>query len=225
MAKGIFITATGTDIGKTYISALLVKQLRERGLNCEYYKPVLSGAIINFNEILAEDAEFVCNTASLAGDPLDRVSYVFEPAVSPHLAATMEGRTIALEKIVEDFTNISSNSDFTVVEGAGGIITPLDLDIKLFMYDIPEVLSLDTIIVADAGLGTINNTFLTVDFLKRSPIKIKGIILNNFDKDDFMHVDNLRVIEEICGVKVIGTVAKDDDSIDFVNGAIEALYE
>lgn len=225
MSNGIFITATGTDIGKTYISALLVKQLRERGVNCNYYKPVLSGAIIDFNEVLAEDAEFVCNTAGLDGDPLDRVSYTFEPAVSPHLAAAMEHRTIAIEKIVEDYNRISSNCDFTVVEGAGGIITPLDLDIKLFMYDVPEVLGLDTIIVADAGLGTINNTFLTVDFLKRSPIKIKGIILNNFDKEDFMHIDNLRVIQEICGVKVLGTVAKDGDGIEFINGAIEALYE
>lgn len=224
MAKGIFITATGTDIGKTYVSALLVKQLRERGVNCDYFKPVLSGAIIHVNEILAEDAEFVCNTAGLDGDPLDRVSYTFEPAVSPHLASAMEGRTIGLEKIVEDYKRISENKDFTVVEGAGGIITPLDLDIKLFMYDIPEVLGLDTIIVADAGLGTINNTFLTVDFLKRSPIRIKGVILNNFDKDDFMHVDNLRVIEEICGVKVLGTVAKDGDAIEFTTNALEALY-
>ncbi len=225
MAKGIFITATGTDVGKTYISALLVKQLRERGVNCDYYKPVLSGAIIHVNEILAEDAEIVCNTAGLAGDPLERVSYVFEPAVSPHLAAAMEGRTIAIEKIVEDYERISSKSDFTVVEGAGGITTPLDLDIKLFMYDVPEVLGLSTIIVADAGLGSINSTFLTVDFLKRSPIKIKGIILNNFDKEDFMHVDNLRVIEEICDVKVIGTVTKDGDGIEVIDGPVEALYE
>lgn len=224
MAKGIFITATGTDVGKTYVSALLVRQLRERGLNCEYFKPVLSGAIIHVNEILAEDAEIVCNTAGLSGDPLGRVSYAFEPAVSPHLAAAMEGRTISLEKIVEDYNRIAENSDFTVVEGAGGITTPLDLDIKLFMYDIPEVLGLSTIIVADAGLGSINNVFLTTDFLKRSPIKIKGVILNNFDKDDFMHIDNLRVIEQICDVKVIGTVAKDGNGIEFTEGAIEALY-
>lgn len=225
MAKGIFITATGTDVGKTYVSALLVKQLRERGILCDYYKPVLSGAIIHVNEVLAEDAEFVCNTAGLDGDPLDRVSYVFEPAVSPHLAAGMEGRTIAIEKILEDYERLSSKNDFTVVEGAGGIITPLDLDIKLFMYDIPEVLGLDTVVVADAGLGAINNTFLTVDFLKQTPVKVKGIILNNFDKEDFMHLDNLKVIEHLCGVKVLGTVAKNGDGIEFTAGAIEALYD
>lgn len=224
MAKGIFITATGTDVGKTYVSALLVKQLRERGILCDYYKPVLSGAIIHVNEVLAEDAEFVCNTAGLDGDPLARVSYTFEPAVSPHLAAGMEGRTIVLEKIIEDYKHIASKNDFTVVEGAGGIITPLDLDIKLFMYDIPEVLGLDTIVVADAGLGSINSTFLTVDFLKRTPVKVKGVILNNFAKEDFMHLDNLKVIELLCGVKVLGTVAKDGDGIEFTAGAIEALY-
>ncbi len=225
MGKGIFITATGTDIGKTYVSALLVKQLREKGINCGYYKPVLSGAIVHGDEIILDDAQVVCSTAGLKGNPIDKVTYAFEPAVSPHLAAQMEGKHIALEKIVEDYEIHSKLNNFTVVEGAGGIITPLDLDIKLFMYDLPDVLRLDVIIVADAGLGTINNTFLTVDFLRRSMINVKGIILNNFDIEDIMHRDNLEVIERICEVKVLGTVATGAKRIDFMNGALEKIYE
>ncbi len=225
MGKGIFITATGTDIGKTYVSALLVKQLRQWGSNCGYYKPVLSGAIVDGDEIIADDAQIVCTTAGLKGNPLDRVSYAFEPAVSPHLAAQMEGKHIVLEKIIEDFTVHANRNDFTVVEGAGGIITPLDLDIKLFMYDLPDVLGLDVIIVADAGLGTINTTYLTVDFLKRSMINVKGIILNNFDIEDVMHRDNLQVIERICEVKVLGTVKTNGTRIDFIDGALEKIYE
>lgn len=225
MGKGIFITATGTDVGKTYVSGLLVKQLRLAGLNCGYYKPVLSGAIIENDKIIAGDAEHVTKTAGLSGDSINRVSYIFKPAVSPHLAAEIEGRNIDIKTIINDYKRISNENEFTVVEGAGGIICPLDLESNIFMYDIPKALNLDVIIVADGGLGTINTTFLTVDFIKRLPLNIKGIILNNFDSEDFMHRDNLKVVEKICGVKVIGTVSKNARAIDFITGELEGLYE
>ncbi len=225
MKKGIFITATGTDVGKTYISALLVKALREVGIDCEYYKPVLSGATVENGKTIAGDAQFVSDIAGLKSDPTERVSYIFKPAVSPHLAAKLDNVTISLDKIKEDFDHISKQNGFTVVEGAGGIICPLNLENNLFMYDLPKALSLNILVVADAGLGTINNTFLTVDFLKRLNLNIKGVILNNFDADNFMHCNNREVIEKISGVKVIGTVAKDADRIEFTDGALEDLYE
>lgn len=221
MKKGIFITATGTDVGKTYVSGLLTKQLRESGIDCGYYKPVLSGAIVENDKIIAGDAEHVTQTAGLGGNSIERVSYIFKPAVSPHLASEIEGRPINLNKIVEDFKNAAEKHKFTVVEGAGGIICPLNLDENLFIYDIPKALNLDVIVVADGGLGTINNTFLTVDFIKRLGLNIKGIILNKFEHENFMHRDNLRVVERICGVKVIGTVTKDAEKIELS----EAIYE
>lgn len=225
MKKGIFITATGTDIGKTYICGLLVKQLRKNGLNCGYYKPVLSGAIENNGEIIAGDAQHVSDTAGLKGNPLEKVSYIFKPAVSPHLAAEIEGRPISLDKIIKDYKIMEDKNEFTVVEGAGGIICPLNLDKNLFIYDIPKALDLSILIVADAGLGTINNTYLTVEFIKQLGLNIKGIILNNYNPKDFMHIDNKKVIEQISGIKVIGTVLNGAEEIEFTNGALEALYE
>lgn len=225
MRKGIFITATGTDVGKTYVSGLLVKQLREKGLNCGYYKPVLSGAVVEGDKVIAGDAEHVTKTAGLGGNSIERVSYVFKPAVSPHLAAKLADETINLSKIIADYKRISGENEFTVVEGAGGIICPLNLHENLFMYDIPKALGLDVIVVADGGLGTINYTFLTVDFLKRLGLNIRGIILNNFDAEDLMHRDNKDVVERICGVRVIGTVAKNAQKIEFTQDKIEAIYE
>lgn len=225
MKKGIFITATGTDIGKTYICGLLVKQLRKNGLNCGYYKPVLSGAIENNGKIIAGDAQHVSDTAGLKGNPLEKVSYIFKPAVSPHLAAEIEGRPISLDKIIKDYKIMEDKNEFTVVEGAGGIICPLNLDKNLFIYDIPKALDLSILIVADAGLGTINNTYLTVEFIKQLGLNIKGIILNNYNPKDFMHIDNKKVIEQISGIKVIGTVLNGAEEIEFTNGALEALYE
>lgn len=225
MKKGIFITATGTDVGKTYVSGLLTKQLREIGIDCGYYKPVLSGALVEGDKIIAGDAEHVTQTAGLGGDSIERVSYIFKPAVSPHLASEIEGRPINLNKIVEDFKNAASKHEFSVVEGAGGVICPLNLEENLFIYDIPKTLELDVIVVADGGLGTINYTFLTVDFIKRLGLNIKGIILNNFEPDNFMHRDNKAVVERLCGVKVVGTVEKGASEIVFNAGALEALYE
>lgn len=225
MKKGIFITATGTDVGKTYVSGLLVKQLRGAGINCGYYKPVLSGAVVDNDKIVAGDAEHVTRAANLGGNSLDRVSYLFKPAVSPHLAAEIEGRPIAIGKITEDFELAANKNEFTVVEGAGGIICPLNFGENLFIYDIPKALSLNILVVADGGLGTINNTFLTVDFIKRLGLNVKGIILNNFEPDNFMHKDNKDVVEKLCGVKVIGTVEKNAQRIEFIPGGLEAIYE
>ena len=225
MEKGIFITATGTDIGKTYVSALLVKQLREANINCNYFKPVLSGAIEQNNELIAGDAKFVLDSAQTKENPQEHVSYLFKNAVSPHLASKLENINIKLDKIITDYNRISEKSDFVIVEGAGGIICPLNVEENLFIYDIPKTLNLANIIVADASLGTINTTFLTVDFMKRNGLKIKGIILNNFDNTNFMHQDNLKTIEKICNIKVIGTVKKDTLTIDFIPKALEGLYE
>ena len=90
MTKGIFITATGTDIGKTYISSLIVKNLREQGINCGYFKPALSGAEIIEDKIIPGDCEYVLKRAGMSLNPTDYVSYIFKPAVSPHLAAEIE---------------------------------------------------------------------------------------------------------------------------------------
>jgi len=222
MKRGIFVTATGTDIGKTYVSGLLVKQLRENGVACEYYKPVLSGAVREGDRIIAGDAQHVTDIAKLGGNALNRVTYLFEPAVSPHLASKMSGEKIELEKILSDYNNYKT---FTLVEGAGGIICPLDLDTPLFMYDLPKTLNLSCIVVADGGLGTINYTYLTVDFMKRSGLNVIGIILNNYDPTNTMHLDNKEVVEDLCKVKVLGTVTKNANKIDFIPNGLEAIYE
>ncbi|MBY6939426.1 ATP-dependent dethiobiotin synthetase BioD, partial [Clostridium botulinum] len=103
MAKGVFITATNTDVGKTYITALIVKKLREANINCGYYKAVLSGAEIINNNIVAGDAKYVYNVANIKGNPNECVSYIFKQAVSPHLAAKLNNVHISMDKIVADF--------------------------------------------------------------------------------------------------------------------------
>ena len=211
--RGIFITATGTDIGKTYVSGLLVKKIKEQGINCGYFKPVLSGAENIGGKLIAGDAKHVVEVAKLDCSPNNCVSYMFEPAVSPHLASN----DIKLDKIQRDFKEISSNYEFMVVEGAGGIICPLNLTTgTVIMADLIKLLDLDIVIVADSGLGTINSTVLTVEFAKQRDIKIKGIIMNNFDCLNSMHIDNKKSIEKLTGIDVVATVAHNSKDIEVV---------
>ena len=223
MSKGIFITATGTDTGKTYVSGLIVKKMREFGMNCGYYKPVLSG----LTDGCPGDVDFVLKTAKIDADPYDFVSYAYKPALSPHLAAKMADQPVTIEKIKADFTKIRHAFDYVVVEGAGGIACPFKLDggEKILLPDVIKALEMDILIVAPAGLGTINSTFLTVEYAKKLGINIKGIILNNFDENNIMHTDNKLVIEDLTGVKVVAQVKSSANDLRIEKDELLSLFK
>lgn len=226
--KSVFITATGTDIGKTYISGLLVKRMRELGQNCGYYKPALSGALkLPDGSLLPGDCDFVVRIAGLDVNPMNCLSYCFEEAVSPHLAAERQGIEISLDKIKADFDNKLNQYDYLLVEGAGGITCPFNLSNgqKLLLPQVISGLGLGIVIVADGGLGTINSVILTVEYAKAHNLNIRGIILNNYDSNNFMHVDNKNQVEILTGVKVIATVCKNDDRINISKDDLLDLFK
>ncbi len=215
MTKAVFITATGTDVGKTYISALIVKKMRELGYNCGYFKPALSGAEIIEGKIIPGDCNYVLKQAGIETSPENYVSYVFKTAVSPHLASEIENNPIKIEKIKSDFARIKKEFDYIVVEGAGGIVCPFNLGKeKLMLPDVIKTLGLDIVIVASASLGTINSTVLTAEYAKNNGIKVRGIILNNYDENDLMQKDNKIQVEALTGIKVIAAVKKDEKDIE-----------
>ena len=223
MSKNIFITATGTDIGKTYVSALIVKKMREEGYNCGYFKPVLSGVVEKDGKLVESDCNYVVNTAKIPTSADDCVAYWWKEAVSPHLAAKRAGMEIDIQKIKEEFAQKNKEYDYLLIEGAGGITCPLRLENgeKYLLKDLIKELSAPIIIVADGGLGTINSTLLTVEYARANEIKLAGIILNNFDKDSFMQQDNLKQVEYLTGVKVVATVAKGEKEIRLLEEKFE----
>lgn len=210
MTKSIFITATGTDVGKTYISGLLAKKLNENGFNTGYYKSALSGAYYDDkHNFIVGDAQHVKDIAHINDTIEEMVSYVYENAVSPHLATKIEGNPLDMDKVKSDFNNISQKHDYMLVEGSGGILCPIRYDDthKIFLEDIIKALNLDTLIVADAGLGTINYTVLTIRYMENIGIKAKGIILNNWTGST-MELDNIKMIEDMTKIPIIATVEK-----------------
>ena len=215
MTKCIFVTATGTDIGKTYVSALIVKNMREKGFNCGYYKPVLSGYTKEQN-----DCKYVIEVAGLKEQDTDCLTYCFDEAVSPHLAAERSGIRISKEKILDDFKTKKQKYDYLLIEGAGGITCPLDLENNYLLNNLIKDMETEIIVIADGGLGTINSVLLTCEYAKNNGIHINGIILNNY-KDNFMYEDNKNVIEKLTGVKVIATVKCNDKNIDITESVFK----
>ena len=211
LSKGLFISATGTDIGKTYVTALIVKKLREAGLNAGYYKAALSGA----DCIKNSDAGFVNEFAKIGQDENTLLSYLYKNAVSPHLAAKIEGNPVEKDVVIQGYKTVQAKYDYVTVEGSGGIICPIRYDDKAqyFLEDIIKWLNLSVLLVADAGLGTINSVVLTKEYMQNHGLKLQGIILNNYT-GTVMQKDNIKMIEAMTGQKVLALVKPDDTDID-----------
>lgn len=211
MSKGIFITGTDTDIGKTYVTALLIKTLREAGYDTGYYKAAVSGA----PTVSESDAGFVNRFAGI-GEPEELLlSYLYKTPVSPHLAARLEGHPVEKEEILKAFARVTAAYPYVAMEGSGGIVCPIrhDETAKYFLEDIISWLKLPVLIVAAAGLGTINHVMTTAEYIQRRKISIKGILLNHW-QGGTMEEDNVKMIEEITGVPVLAKIKDGDRKID-----------
>lgn len=201
----IFITGTDTNVGKTVVTAMLVKQLRHSGIQAVPYKPIQTGLITQSGEKHAPDVLFYKQTNDLA-EHLSYNTYLFEKACSPHLAASLENTSISLAKINKEIQDLEEKMETVVIEGAGGLYVPLN-ESGVCMIDLIEQLHVPAIIVARAGVGTINHTTLTVSALRAKGIPIIGVILNNLDhSNEQLIADNTQMIERLCDLPVLGAL-------------------
>lgn len=227
MAKKIFITGTGTDVGKTYVTGLIVKKLKESGMNAAYYKAAMSG-----NErteegmLLPGDAQYVKTVSGIEQSLACMCPYVYEAAVSPHLASRIEGNPVMLQEVVKGFEEVCRQYDYVTMEGSGGILCPICFDEReLWLEDVIRELGLSSLIVADAGLGTINSVVLTVEYMRAKGLPVKGIIFNRFHPGDRMEEDNLRMCEHRTKLPVLACVEADSGTLDMEIEKLTALYE
>ena len=220
--KGLYILGTGTDVGKTYITALWLKKLRESGHDVAYYKAAVSGA----PSISESDAGYVKQVAGLSQGDDTLVSYIFDEAVSPHLAARHEGRVIDRTIVNRNFCHVARTHAYTTVEGSGGIICPLHVtDTELYMLeDVVKDLQLPAIVVATAALGTINSTVLTIHYLQSKGIAVKGIIVNQYTGNS-MEVDNCVMMERLTGIPVLDKVGPGETSLHMDVDTMLECYE
>lgn len=226
MAEGLFVTGTGTDVGKTYVTALIVKKLRESGSNAGYYKAALSGAERRGGAPVPGDAEFVHRMAGIGVDPAEAVSYIYEHPYSPHLAARMEGRPASLAVVRRDFLRMMKKFDLLTVEGSGGIVCPISFGEgpRLMLEDIVRETGLPSVVVSGSGLGAINAAVLTVSYMRARGLEPRAVIMNNWTAGGIIEEDNRMMIEELAGVPVVATVARGADDIGIGAAELRKLY-
>lgn len=176
MARGLFITGTGTDVGKTFVTGLIVKKLTESGQNAAYYKAAMSGNERRPDGSLIPGDGLHVREVSGSRQPLHTMCpYVYETAVSPHLASRLEGSPVRLETVVKGYKDLCTRYDLITMEGSGGILCPICFDeAKIWLEDVIRALSLPSLIVADAGLGTINSVVLTAEYMKQKGLPVRG---------------------------------------------------
>ena len=151
----IFITGTGTDVGKTIISAWLCVHT-----NAEYWKPIQTGS---------EDCTDTLAINTFTNSQTLNEAYLLKASLSPHAAAEMEGEVIDMKKIIPPHNSL-------IIEGAGGVLVPINHDHT--MVDLIKKLQAPVIVIASSGLGTINHTCLTLEALRNRDIPVLGVIMN-----------------------------------------------
>lgn len=227
MSKNLFITGTGTDVGKTYVTGLIVKKLREGGASSAYYKAAMSGNERRTDGTLILGDALQVKTMSGVEQPLEEMCpYIYETAVSPHLAAKIEGNPIEMECVLKNFDRVCGTYDYVTVEGSGGIFCPLRFDEqKVQLEDFIKARSLACLMIADAGLGTINAVVLTAEYMKARKIPVKGIIFNHYEPGNPLHEDNRLMCEAMTGLNVVACVKDGDMDLDIPFELLEGFYE
>ena len=203
MSKKLFITGTGTDVGKTYVTGLIIKKLKEHGIRAAYYKAAMSGNKRDEKGgLTAGDAWHVKQVSRLEGNP------------------------VQMEAVKKGFEEACSKYDYVTMEGSGGILCPICMgETEIWLEDIIRELGLSSLIVADAGLGAINSVVLTAAYMKAQNLPIKGIIFNHFHPGNVMEEDNLRMCQYRTGLPVVACIEEGGGKIDIDIDLLTALYE
>ena len=198
MQNGIFITGTDTEIGKTVIAGGLAAWLKQREVQVGVMKPISSGD--------DADARFLKHAAQV-NDALTLINPIrLRYPLAPSVAARIEDRKFDLGAINTAFTELREKYEFLVVEGAGGIAVPIHGD--FLVAHLIAQLKLPMLIVARAGLGTLNHTLLTVAFARQANLRVAGIVLNAIPPKvtGLAEQTNPEEIHRLTGVPVLGTL-------------------
>jgi dethiobiotin synthetase len=173
--RGIFITGTDTGVGKTIVTAAVVTALTANGINAGVMKPIATGASAGADAL--PDPAWLASVTGV-DDPPDLIApYRFRTAAAPLIAAAREGLAIEPDRIIGALQALSARHDCVIVEGIGGVLVPVTPD--LFVADLARQMGLPVLVVARAGLGSINHTLMTLECLRNRGIAVCGLIFNH----------------------------------------------
>jgi dethiobiotin synthetase len=200
--KGIFVTGTDTGVGKTIISSGLAAVLKDYMVDVGVFKPMISG-------ISRQDSESdtsILKRMSATPLSLEEISpFHYKEPLAPYAAQQLEGTSVQITEVLAYWEKIKERHDFFIVEGAGGISVPLGEN--FLVSHLITALELPIIIVARPHLGTVNHTFLTVQYAKELGLDVLGVVINGMsDRPSLAERTNPKLIEELCEVPILGVI-------------------
>ena len=240
-APGIFITGTGTDVGKTIVTAALAGALRRAGVRVGICKPVASGCekypdrgnagVVADEDYISADAVLAARLAGLSTEDETLMRHMspvrFGAAVSPHIAGRIEGRETDWRRVAAALDFWQENCDFLIVEGAGGWLVPLDHH-DFTVADLAAVLKLPVLVVTTPELGSLNVTALTVQAIRQRQLIVAGIVINLVpERPDLVVQTNLEELPRLTGVPVRAVLPKLAGKMgeEVPNRFVDALYD
>ncbi len=207
--NGIFVTATDTEVGKTFFSGLLIRSLLQQGIKAGYFKPVASGCQLENGALVSEDLLFVESFTGTKLDPNLHSPVRYLKPLAPLAAARLEKRPLSLEKIWESYERLKRRYSILVVEGVGGVMVPLKEN--YLVLDLMVDIRLPAVVVCRPGLGTINHTLLTLHMLKSNDILVLGFLTNGYRNDaDEAAMTSPGIISRFSQVPYLGHIPEYD---------------
>jgi len=210
--RGLFVTGTDTDVGKTYVSSIILRELIDAGHTVGVSKPACSGAVMEAGGTRWPDLDQLAEAAGLSS--VDRIcQQKFKAPLAPPVAARLEGQQPNLSAMQENLLAWKSRADIVVVEGVGGLLCPLTNQDSV--ADFAAWTGFPLLIVARLGLGTINHTLLTIEAAKLRNLTIAGIILNDADglADTPAGMTNFAELANRIDLLVLGIVSQGGQSV------------
>jgi dethiobiotin synthetase len=195
--RGVFVTGTGTEVGKTVVAAVLARSAAAAGARVAVFKPAVSGL-----DEGGEPDHALLRRASGSGQSDDEIApYRYGPPVSPHLGAELAGEAIEPARLLAAARRTAAGADVLVVEGVGGLLVPLTLG--YLVRDFARELALPVVIAAAPGLGTINHTLLTVEGVRAVGLDVAAVVLTPWpDEPGELERSNREAIGRLGRVRV-----------------------
>ena len=199
--RGIFVTGTGTGVGKSVVAAAICAALAARGEKVAAFKPVVTGVDEHPPAGWPPDHELLAAAAGGGQSPSDVTPYAFGRPVSPHFASQLEGRAIERARIRGAADAAASGVDVLVCEGVGGLLVPLTPTYSV--RDLAVELKLPVLVAARTGLGTINHSLLTVESARAAGLRVAGLVMSPWpERPDPIERSNRETLERLTGLPV-----------------------
>jgi dethiobiotin synthetase len=209
--RGVFVTGTGTEVGKSVVAAAVCAALAGRGERVAAFKPAVTG-LDESARSWPPDHELLAGAASAGQSPADVAPHRYGPPLSPHFAAELAGETIEPAALVEAARAAGARADAVVCEGIGGLLVPITPG--YVVRDFAVDLGLPVVIAARTGLGTINHTLLTVEAARAAGLRVAGIVMTPWPTGPApIQTSNRDAIERLGSVPVSGLPPTDPGSL------------